>query len=169
MSTFISFTAAQEKQDNHPVRDAEIPIEHTLSIPMPTLRFKSPAYAGFSSPTTVTPRDPIVQGAPRHWWLLDAVSGRLILFAACRIYPFAETAFAEFTYPEVTQAADEMEADWERVLQRMEELAPAFFSGQEADAKSRKALADGLSNNFPEPLLAQYQALAPDFFAWLTQ
>ena len=167
MTNILSFLDAYEKQSDHPLRNAEIPEEYSLSIPLPTLRFGVPAYAGYSSPASRSPKNPTRQSPPAQWWLLDAVSGRLLLFAACRIYPFTDQTFAEFTHPVPALSMEEMEADWEQFTRLMEELAPLFLSGVDAEKQSRQALAEGFPKNFPEPLLLQYHALAPDFFTWL--
>ena len=47
------------------------------------------------------------------------------------------------------------------------ELAPAFFASEPGAANTRELLAQTLNHYLPQPLIPQYRALAPDFFAWL--
>ena len=36
---WLSYSDVRQKQRNSPLRQAEIPVEHAVSLPMPTLRF----------------------------------------------------------------------------------------------------------------------------------
>lgn len=53
------------------------------------------------------------------------------------------------------------------IQQMMEVVISDFFAGNSGDAVVRAALAGVLSRFLSSPLMAQYQALAPDFFQWL--
>src|SRR5437764_15393128 len=89
---WLSYSDIRQKQRNSSLRQAEIPVEHAVSLPIPTLRFGSPVYAGFASPALRQPEQPMRQGAPDRWWAVDARSGHLALYALATVVPIAPDA-----------------------------------------------------------------------------
>jgi len=71
------------------------------------------------------------------------------------------------TLPPVERTVDELRQTLAQIEEKMNGLAPTFFAGEAGDRAARAELAHLLSQILPDPLLPQYRALAPDFFAWL--
>jgi hypothetical protein len=164
----LTYSEVRNRQRTHPVRQSEVPVEHAVSLPVPSKRWLGPAYAFFAAPAARAPDRPQEQGPPDRWWVVDAHGGRLIVYALCAAVPFApEAAFQAVTLPPVTRTLDELRAALKAIDALMDAAVPAFFAGQPGDPAARKALADALQAHLPQPLQPQYRALAPDFFAWL--
>jgi hypothetical protein len=167
---WLSLTEIRERLKTHSLLRAEVPIEHYISIPLPTKRWAGPAYACFASPASRRPGQPVVQGAPDRWWVMSAHGGSLIIYALWDVFPYAEVAgWTTVTLPPVTRSIAEQQQDMASIELLMNTLAPAFFGGESSDTRTRKALLEALAAHLPEPLLPQYRALAPDFFAWLEE
>lgn len=166
--TILSYSEIRKRQRTHMLRQMEVPTEHTVSLPLPTRRWGAPAYACFASPALRRPGTPAVQGAPDRWWVVDARNGHLVVFALWTAVPFAPGAqWDSATLPPPTGGIGEVKSLVETIELLMEALAPAFFTDQPGDAEAMQALAQALRAHVPEPLWPQYQALVPDFFAWL--
>ena len=165
---WLSYSDIRQRQRNSPLRQAEIPVEHAVSLPMPTLRFGIPVYAGFASPAQRQPQQPMRQGAPDRWWAVDARSGHLLLYANVTIVTIAPDAHWEtVTLPPVECSVGELRQGLAQIEEKMNGLVPVFFAGQAGDKADREALATALLKILPDPLIPQYRAVAPDFFAWL--
>jgi len=165
---WLAYSDIRQRQRNSPLRQAEIPIEHAVSLPMPTLRFGTPVYASFASPAHRQPQQPMQQGAPDRWWAVDATSGHLVLYAMVTAVPIIAGAdWTTVTLPTVERSVEELRQTLAQIEEQMNALAPAFFAGEAADASARAALAQSLQAILPDPLLPQYRAMASDFFHWL--
>lgn len=166
--THMSYKDMRKRQQTSMLRQAEIPIEHAVSLPMPTKRWLGPAYASFASPALRKPGQPMEQGAPDRWWVVDAHGGRLIIYTLWKAVAYApEVSWTTVTLPPATQSIAEQQAGIEAIELLMDTLVPAFFTNEEGPASTRKALLEALQTYIPAPLLPQYRALTPDFFAWL--
>jgi hypothetical protein len=164
----LSYSEARSRQRTHPLRQTEIPVEHAVSLPLPTRRWVGPGYAFFAAPSTRVPERPPVQGAPDRWWVVDAHGGRLILYALCAAVPFAPgTTWGDSDLPPVTRSLDELRGALQQIGVWMDAAAPEFFAGRPGDPALRLTLAEALKAHLPPPLQPQYRALAADFFAWL--
>lgn len=150
------------------IREVEVPIGHSLSLPIPTLKFGIPAYAAFASPAVREPEQPVVQGPPDRWWLMDARNGALALFAYCNIYPFTQEHFTKVALPRPVGAVAELRQNLVDIQRQIEVLAPVFFCGEEGEAEARHHLHQALKLRIPAVLWPQYQAIATDFLAWLS-
>lgn len=145
-----------------------IPLEHSVSLPLPTRRVGTAGYAFFASPALRQPGFPLQQAAPDRWWIVNAHNGTLALYAPYSVFPFAENAdWGQMALLPTGKSRSEREEIKSTISLLMDTLAPAFFAGDTIGASSRKSLLDALMAYLPEPLLPQYKALAPDFFAWL--
>ena len=165
---WLSYSDIRQKQRNSPLRQSEIPVEHAVSLPMPTLRFETPAYAGFSAPAVRRPQEPVQQGAPDRWWAVDARNGHLLLYSHTPTVPIAAGAnWQKVTLPPVVKTVDDLRQTLAQIEEKMNGLVPAFFAGESGDKAGRAELARLLSEILPDPLIPQYRALAPDFFTWL--
>ena len=58
-----------------------VPIEHAVSLPMPTMRWSSPVFAVFAGPALRRPGRPLELHPPDRWWAVDAESGDLVAYA----------------------------------------------------------------------------------------
>lgn len=151
--------------------------EHYVSLPLPTLRWRSDAVASFASPWVKDALNPRPPGDPAQWWLLDAHSGRLRLFADMDVMAFASERLPDASHLDrnVGPSSGQEKESVERVLQRIQvikdligELAPAFFGGDDALAEKRATLRSELVRHLPRNLVPWSQAFAPDFWAWLS-
>lgn len=166
--SYMSYKEMRKRQRTSLLRQAEIPIEHAVSLPMPTKRWLGPAYASFASPTLRRPGQPMQQGTPDRWWVVDAHGGRLIIYTLWRVVAYAPgVAWTTVTLPQATQSIAEQQAGIEAIELLMETVVPAFFADEQGDASTCKALREVLQTYIPAPLFPQYRALTPDFFAWL--
>jgi hypothetical protein len=167
-TTYLSYKEVMKRHHTATLRQAEIPIEHAVSLPMPTKRWLGPAYTFFASPALRRPGQPMEQGVPDRWWVIDAHGGHLIIYTLWRVMAYAQgVSWTTVTLPRVTQSIAEQQAKVETVELLMETLVPAFFANEQGEASTRKALLEVLQTYIPAPLLPQYRALTPDFFAWL--
>lgn len=149
-------------------RESEIPVDHGVSLGLPTCRWSNPGYAFFASPALRRPGLPVEQEPPDRWWVLEARTGRLIIYALSTAVSFSSgAAWGSVTLPATSRSLQDAIAEQARVGEFFDRLAPAFFQGRTADPSWRQGLSAALSHLIPEPLRAQYEALAPDFFAWL--
>lgn len=164
----LGYSAVRDRQRTHPLRMSEIPVEHAVSLPVPTKRWGGPAYAFFASPSLRRPGQPVQQGAPDRWWVVSAFGGGVVIYALWKAVPFAESiGWESTTLPAVGATIAELKQALSHIEGLMNALAPAFFAGEGGDAGARKSLSRALASFIPEPLKPQYRALAPDFFAWL--
>jgi hypothetical protein len=167
-SSPISYKEMRERQFSHMLRRSEIPIEYEVSLPLPTKRWRRAAYASFASPAIRQPDQLMRQEAPDRWWIMDAYSGRLLLYALWNVLPYAEgVQWSTVTLPPVPQSLAELQEKLDSLETLMETLAPSFFMGEEGVRVQRHTLLQGLKAYLTEPLYPQYYALTPDFFAWL--
>jgi hypothetical protein len=150
------------------LRQAEIPVEHAISLPLPTKRLPDPGYVFFASPAIRSPKEPIEQGAPDRWWVVDARNGRLMIYALWKVMPFDRSvSWTTQTLPIPVQTLEEQQAALESIESLIDTLAVAFFTNEAGEQAMRKALLEALETFLPAPLLPQYRTFAPDFFAWL--
>lgn len=165
---WLSYTEFLQKERDLPVRQYEIPLEHAISLPMPTKRWGVPGYAAFSSPALRRPGQLVEQGPPHRWWVVDARTGRLIIYALWKAIQYAQGVnWTTVRLPSVNCTMDEWRQRLSNIKELMDKLVSPFFVGTPGDANTRRELADALKVYLPDPILPQYQVLTPDFFAWL--
>jgi hypothetical protein len=166
--SWLTYQQAREQQRTHPVRVAEVPVEHAVSLPLPSLRFGVPAYAQFAAPALRSPDHPQQQGPPDRWWVLDARSGRLVVYALMSAVPFAVGAsFGAVTLPPFGCSLDELRKRHAELDDLLGALSPLFLTGRPGEPAARKHARELLETVVRAPLLDRYRALAPDFFSWL--
>jgi hypothetical protein len=164
----ISYSELRERQKSNVMLRSEVPIEHAVSLPLPTLRWEEPAYAYFAAPALRTPDAPMQQSAPDRWWVLAAHGGRLLIYALAKALAFpSDQMFEPVTLPRLSMSRDELRQSLKTMEELLDALAPQFFAGEAGDQVLRKNLAAMLAEMLPQPLQPQYRALTPDFFAWL--
>jgi len=165
-SGFVPYARIRSDQSNGPLRQSEIPIQHALSLPLPTRRF-GPGFALFASPALREPGKPTVQSPPDRWWVVDAKTGHLTLYARVASVPFCEEPFPTLTLPIPTATVTELRESSRRLNGLMDPISVAFFAGEPAPAEMVGDLKGILTTMLPTPLLQQHRALAQDFFRWM--
>src|SRR5215470_12331995 len=88
----LSFSQIRERQKTHPLRQSEVPVEHAVSLPLPTKRWGEPAYAFFASPAFRIPGKPVEQGPPDRWWAVKAHGGAIMIYALWSVVRYTEGA-----------------------------------------------------------------------------
>jgi hypothetical protein len=166
----LTYQEFRKRQDTHMLRQTEIPVEHAISLPLPTLRWNRPAYISFASPAIRRPNQPMQQGAPDRWWACDASNGKLIIYVLWDALPYAGDVQRDWmTLPTTTYSVAQLQEQLATIELLMTEVASAFFARETGEKAARTALSEALMAYIPQPLLPHYQALAPDFWAWLSQ
>jgi hypothetical protein len=166
--SLMSYGELRERQKSHLLIRSEVPTEHAVSLPLPTLAWSEPGYAYFAAPAVRRPNEPMRQGAPDRWWVITARGGRLLVYALCKAQSFPTGAqFAPQTLPRISVSRDQLQQSLKAVEAALEAQAPLFFAQESGNAAERKHLLDMLGELLPQPLLPQYRALCADFFSWL--
>src|SRR5262245_1516343 len=95
---WLNYTTIMKRQKTPALRQTEIPVEHYVSLPLPTKRWAEPGYAFFASPARRVAGQPMIQDAPDRWGVLAAHGGRLMVYALCEAISFVEgKPFASIT------------------------------------------------------------------------
>ncbi len=164
----MSYAELRELQKTHFLIRSEIPTEHAISLPLPTMKWGEPSYAYFAAAALRRPQEPMQQSAPDRWWVVAAYGGRLMVYALTKSITFPSGAkFEAVTLPRVAITRDELRQSLKTMEEKLETLTPRFFAGEPGDAIERRSLASMLTELLPEPLQPQYRAIVPDFFEWL--
>ncbi len=164
----LPYSRVRKEFGVHPLRRAEIPVEHFVSLLMPTMRWGAPGYAGFAAPARRVPGAPRALRAPDRWWAVAAAGGSLLAYALVGAVPFAgDLGQQQVTVPAPTRSVAGIEEDLLVIDQLMDQACPAFFAGQAAQATLRQDLLEAVRGHVSEEVLPWYQALAPDLFGWL--
>lgn len=150
------------------ILSSEVPIQSYVSIPLPTKRFGQSGFASFSCPEHLVVGQKPEIAPPDRWWLVDERAEHLLCYSITAVTPFAQPMPRPGSGDAPAQRSVEEKA---RLLAQLEalidEIAPAFLNGDAVSAEKRLELFRRLSDYFGAELLPYYQALTPDFFAWL--
>jgi hypothetical protein len=149
------------------LRTTDIPVGYLLSLPLPTQRCGRSGYAFFASPSSRRPGEPLQQQVPDRWFVTDAATGHLLIYALTTVFPFGDASTWEAAIISPSQPQGEERRLSEQTLDQMDRIAPAFFEGQTVEAQDRRRMLELLQALLANQLLPQYWSLAPDFFAWL--
>ncbi len=165
---FRPYEQVSAEVTKHPLRQAEVPVEHHVSLPLPTLRWALPSWAVFAGPARRAPGQPLTLGTPDRWWALDARHRGLLGYALTVVTPF--TAYLPpgpviISPPRRTITA--LKEDLAVLGELLDAVAPAFFAGETGDPTSRADLLDALTVAHLREAAPWYRALVPDFFTWL--
>lgn len=171
-ANLIPYARMRKEFGEHAVRRAEVPVEYSVSLPMPTKHWAVPGYAGFACPALRAPRQPLRLRRPDRWWLLGAKGGELLAYARTSALPFAgaDPAPQTVTLPPATRSVAAALEDLRVLDETMERAITPFFAGEAGEPALRADLTAiiGLQAGAPQ-VLDWYRALAPDFFRWLGQ
>lgn len=156
----------------HAVRHAEVPIEHAISLPIPTLRWSLPGFAGFAGPAVRVPGRPLRLAPPDRWWALHAEGRHLIGYALIKALPFSDKLGTnEAIVDRPGRSITDLQEDLQLLTQLMDQAVPPFFAGSKAGSKIDPAiggdLLEVLTAHVTDAVTPWYQRLAPDFFQWL--
>ena len=164
----LPYQQIYKQMQTHPIRQTEIPIEHSITLPLPTNRWKVPAYAFFASPVIRTPSVEPEQAPPDMWWITDAYTGRLLLYSKWSIMPFIDNVeWQSQKLPTVTKDVSIMQKQIEELIILMNTTISGFFGHKDVRDSTRSATLELLLDYIPEPITEQYNSLVPDFFEWL--
>ena len=164
----MSYLELRESQKSQALIRSEVPVEHAVSLPLPTIRWGEPSYAYFAAAALRRPTEPMRQSAPDRWWVVAAHGGRLMVYALTKSIPFpSDGAFEAVTLPQITISRQELRESLKTMEAKLDSLTPRFFAGEPGDPMERRSLGSMLAELLPKPLQPQYRALAPDFFEWL--
>jgi hypothetical protein len=165
---WLTYAELLRRQSVHALRESDIPPDYAFSLGLPTRRWLGPGFAFFASPAIRRPGEPIVQKPADRWWVLDARTGHLIVYALNGAVPFHEgPGWEEVHLPPTSASLEEQRASHTRVASILDRLIPFFFRGAAIPQEERQTLRQALAGVIPGPLMPQYRALVPDFFAWL--
>jgi hypothetical protein len=150
------------------VRREQVPVGHEVSHPLPTLRWRMPAFACFAAPAVRRPGTPLRIGAPDRWWLISASDLGLAAYALTRALPFTdEPHHGATTVTPTGRSEHEAAADLEALDELMTEAVPAFFDNRGTNPALRADLESVLAAVVAPELLRTCRLLVPDFFSWL--
>ena len=166
---YLPYAEIAQQKGLRALLQTQVPVEHAVSVPLPTKRWQVPGYACFAAPALRVPDQPARQGAPDRWWVIDARSGRLIAYALCRAVPFGSTAGEDVTLRQPGHSVEALRELFAHLRAQIGAQAPDFFDGKTRPAAERNALKELLEAAVPAVLMPRYRELTPDFFAWLDQ
>ena len=150
----------------HPLRLSEIPVEHELSFPLPTLRFGIPAFAWFACLAKRPADAPPEYAPPDRWWALEAAAGRVLIYARTGIHAFGTLSPDTVRVPLPPRTMAEQKAAINVLEQRVTRAAEAFFDGR-FDDNVRSECRAAIATTLPAAFEPWYRALVPDFRTWL--
>lgn len=161
-------TYRQVRTNVQRVRAAEVPVEHYVSLAIPTVRGNIAGFAHFAAPAIRRPEGPVQLGSPDRWWVSDARRGQLMIYALTSVQHFAtDVTFAPVELDAESQTMDELRQLHSNLNAVVDRLLPNFFRGQTGDVVVREEARTILAKAIPVQLMPIYLALAPDFFTWL--
>lgn len=165
---YMSYKKIRQIQSSFELRKSEIPIEYSLSLPLPTLRWGKAGYASFACNTLRIPGVPTEQNPPDIWWLINAVNRRLLLYAHFDVLPYVrDVDWHPVILPKVQFTIAQLKEQLNYIEILLDQLAPKFFSDIFATQEDRSNFTNAFSGYIPSPLLPFYETLVPDFFDWL--
>lgn len=170
--TWVSSDSISKYLSEHPLFRAAVPVEHYKSMPLPTLKLGRPAYAFFTAPASRLRGQPTGIGKPDRVAAVCARTREILFYS--RELLGKVPLFGGFPGELVTVSAPSASvaelrqtmADTHRLITA---VAPAFFSGTEANGVQRHAALAAVRSILPEPLFPDYEVVAGDFFRWLEQ
>ena len=164
---YMDYPEINKRWASHPLLLAELPTGMTLSLPLPSKRWGAPAYAWFASPTRRV-GSVWEQSPPDRWFVVDAASARLMVYARQDSLPFADASqWSATTLPLLPRPIAELKTIQSKLQECMTAVAAQFFADHPGDAAARRALLAYLIESVAPPILPQHRALTPDFFSWL--
>ncbi|GAB3280522.1 hypothetical protein GCM10027347_55710 [Larkinella harenae] len=174
VTNWLTYKTIRRTVSTHYIRQAEVPTDYFVSLPLPTLRAGIPAFACFASAfireipeaDSNTPIR-ITYSPPDRWWLLSARGQYLLQYTMCSLLNFTDRSFEHFSVTD-TRSLVEVQKLLKTIEQYLETIVPAFFEKSPVSEETKKNLHEALTEFIPPQQLHIYDALVPDFFQWLT-
>jgi hypothetical protein len=152
------------------VRHTEVPVEHSISLPLPTLRWSVPSFTGFAGPAVRAPGRPLRLAPPDRWWALDRSGRRLIGYALTSVVPFAEASITgDVSVDQADRTIAELQEDLRLLDELMDQAIGPFFASASAATTVGSDLREALISAATTAVVPWYRQLAPDFFAWVEE
>lgn len=168
--TRTPYAQARKGVVEHALRAAEVPLEHYVSTPLPTLRWETPAYAVFAAPAVRAPRQPLLIDAPDRWWAVGITRPRLLMYALVSAAPFSDAPpGGPVTVSPSGRPLSAVREDQRLFDALMDRALPSFLAGSPGDPTVRGDLAATLALVLPRECRDWSLALTPDFYTWLEQ
>lgn len=168
--TRTPYEQARKGVTEHALRSAEVPLEHYVCTPLPTLRWGTAAYAVFAAPAVRAPRQPLRIDTPDRWWAVGIVRPRLLVYALVSAVPFGDAPLGgPVTVPPSGRPLSAVREDQRLFDALMDRALPSFLAGSPGDPDVRGDLAATLPLVLPRECQEWSRALTPDFYAWLEQ
>jgi hypothetical protein len=150
------------------LRLSEIPVEHVVSLPLPTMRWGIFGYAAFASNITRIPGKVVEQDPPDRWWVINAYNGKLIIYSLYEAVSFSQDIIrTPVLISRDKLSINELEERLDTIEMLIDVLASDFSAHEAGDPKHRSVLLSALNDYLPKSIVPQYRSLTPDFFAWL--
>jgi hypothetical protein len=164
----LPFGDIRAKFAAHPVRRTEVPVEHSISLPLPSLRWGQPVFAGFAGPAWRVPGQPLELSTPDRWWALGPDGIELVVYARTSVVPFGDVPTGgRIQVSPLGRSLAEAQQDLLMLDELMNNAVPVFLSGTPGTEPMRADLAAAFAVVVPAETTPWYRALVPDFFAWL--
>ncbi|GIH29429.1 hypothetical protein Aph01nite_77390 [Acrocarpospora phusangensis] len=167
MTEFIAYEQIRKKIATHPLRQSEIPAEHYVSAPLPTLRWTTPAYAVFAAPAARAPGRPLRLSPPDRWWAMSARRRQVLVYAHQSVTPYGQIPTEAVTVTPTGRTFAQAKEDLRLFDELIGEAAPHFFRGETGPEPIRADVGEILHAVLPREGLPWFRALTPDFFDWL--
>ncbi|WP_327046604.1 hypothetical protein OG320_01495 [Microbispora sp. NBC_01189] len=164
----LPYEQIRKEFTGHPLRQSEVPVEHAVSLPLPTLRWSAPAYAVFAGAARRAPGSPPELSTPDRWWALAASGRHVLAYNLVSAVPFTDDLPPGPVSPATAPRSIAQAREGLRVVgELMDEAAPLFFRGETGAGTLRSDLTEALAAEISPEVRPWYRALVPDFFAWL--
>lgn len=152
---------------DHWLRRSEIPLGHIVSLPIPTMRLGAPGFAFFAAAPVREPSQAWRLSPPDRHGVVAADGAALLLYARTSAVPLATTGTVWSTVmaPASKESPQTLSARLLSLEPIMDQAAEAFFDC--APARLGPMLASELEAVVGATVFPFYEALAPDFIAWL--
>lgn len=162
---FLGYGVARKRSRHRDLTLSTIPVGHELSLPCPTRRWSTPAFAVFASPARRQPPASLEVGTPDRWWVVDARSAGLLAYNQVDLVPFgALEGSSTLVIEGVGRSIAEIEQDLASLDELMDRALVPFFT----EGSVPSPLAEDLGHAFRAVVRPGsqrwYEALAPDFF-----
>jgi hypothetical protein len=165
---YLPYEQIRSYASENPVRQAAVPVEYSLSLPLPTRRSTVPGYAIFAGPAVRSPGRPLRLAVPKCWLVVAAQQREVLLYAHTAALAFASTTLSgPVSVTAEGRSIAAVQEDLKTLAELLDRAAPAFFAGEQGDATLRTDLGEMLGAVLPSGAMPWYRQLVPDLFAWL--
>jgi hypothetical protein len=170
-SNYKSYESIRASESVLVWRQSEIPVEYSISLPLPIIYENLPGYIYFAAPASrlVSPTSTdilVTIGPVDRWWVVSSIDGLLLFYKRLEVQP---------NLP-IIQLSKEEDNQLVELVKKMNEfemiidgIATDYFNQTSLHDKDRLVLWNILQSLIPAPLLPRYQEYASGFISWLNQ